>query len=362
MARSVLIRPGRISITPSARSRDMIDQVKIGLDKHLVTRNNSPWYENFQKRQNPFVLSDASRRKVMDSINSMYELSPKRDIPMGNNRTLFNFRMAFITLTLPADQVHTDLDIKSRCLNQFLVELRRHYDVSNYVWKAELQDNENIHFHILTDQYVDYQALRRRWNRCIEKLGYVSRYRDNMSRLSLTEYHALRNRYKKCDFKKSAAAYAAGKMSNWSNPNSVDVRSIHSTYELGGYIAKYMCKEVDPDDQSDELNDRQISFGRSWSRSQSLSRLQYRNRYSQSDLAKLLRYLRANPKKFMRKQGDYYEVIYFKMKDMPAIIRRWLSRSFKSNAILYNYPFPNTEIWHNITQRRTAKSAALHYG
>src|SRR5690625_1883113 len=85
--------------------------------------------------------------------------------------------------------MHTDKEIKELALNQLLVELRKHYDMQNYIWKAELQANKNIHFHIVTDAFVQFHALQLRWNRILSKLGYIASFRNIMLAMYFKTYY-----------------------------------------------------------------------------------------------------------------------------------------------------------------------------
>lgn len=135
--------------------------------------------------------------------------SHEKRVYRTSKHSYFTFKIAFITLTLPAKQIHTDNEIKAICLNQFLVEAKKKWNVKNYVWKAEKQNNGNIHFHVLVDQFVPYQELRNTWNRIINKLGYVDRYREIHHKLS---------------------------------PNSTDIHSLKKVKNVYSYISKYMHK------------------------------------------------------------------------------------------------------------------------
>src|SRR5690625_6501081 len=85
--------------------------------------------------------------------------------------------------------MHNDKEIKELSLNQLLVELRKHYDMQNYMWKAELQANKNIHFHIVTVAFVQFHALQRRWNRILSNLGYIASFQIRMLSMDLKTYY-----------------------------------------------------------------------------------------------------------------------------------------------------------------------------
>jgi len=183
-------------------------------------------------------------------------------------------KVGFITLTLPSSQVkkihenrkgqyshtefyHTDQEIKSKCLNQILIELKKQYGITNYIWKAEKQDNGSIHFHILVDCYIPHSDLRVRWNRICNKLGYVDRYSEKMCKCTEDEYVKMRfdelrsvvsPERKKELTKRYIKIYNEQKALNWKNPNSVDIHSLYKTNKgksvknVVAYIAKYMSK------------------------------------------------------------------------------------------------------------------------
>ena len=111
----------------------------------------------------------------------------------------------FITLTLQSKQIHTDNEIKRECLQPFIANLKRVYGMDNYIWVAETQDNGNIHFHLITQKYIDKKILQIEWNYYSNKLGYVDR-------------------------------------SNSKNPPSTDVKSIRNIQGAAGYITKYITK------------------------------------------------------------------------------------------------------------------------
>jgi len=338
--RVLQVYPSRITLTNKRKPLEFHKTKFNKQCKSFYTTQQTQAVENFKQDKNPFIISKASKKKIFDSINSMYALSPKRTITMRNKKELYNFKLSFVTLTLPAKQVHSDIEIKKLCLNQFLVELRKYYNVNNYLWKAELQQNKNIHFHLILDQYVDFQALRRRWNRILEKLGYISAYRDKFKNMNLTQYHEMRNQKASCSFEKSKAAFAAGKQSNWSNPNSVDVRSVLNKRNLAGYLGKYISKNVSSDEVDENTKFRQLSFGRSWFRSYSLSSLKYVNKYLACEMQELIKYLRSKKDVVLEITHDFFTAFYFSAEKLDKSFQDFLNRFLINNAKLYNYPIP----------------------
>lgn len=348
----IKLTSSRLSVTPQRlplSSSQLLDRL---CQKDARMRSPFSYVENFTKVGNPFILSDSSKRKLFDSVNYMFNLSQPRLIEMKNNKKIFNFRLSFVTLTLPSKQAHDDVTIKKDFLNHFLVELRKHYKIDNYIWKAELQKNQNIHFHLILDRYVDYQALRRRWNRVLEKGGYVSKYREKMSKLSSSQYYLMRlNNCKSHNekygteynitFKDAHKAYQKGVDSNWSNPNSVDVKSVYGKKDLACYLAKYVAKQIDEDSQTDEETTRQMAFGRSWSRSYSLVKLSKIGSIEYDDIKDLITYFRNKKANVMRVAGRFFEVFYFTLDQLHVTAKKYILDWITLIAVNHGYIVPS---------------------
>lgn len=73
-------------------------------------------------------------------------------------------QIILLTLTLSDQQKHDDNWIKRNMLNRFLIKITREKPDTKYLWKAERQDNGNIHFHILLDNYFDKKDVQIWWN------------------------------------------------------------------------------------------------------------------------------------------------------------------------------------------------------
>ena len=104
----------------------------------------------------------------LDLYNSRYRHEVK-----GNEK-----KLVFLTLTLSAVQIHPDQEIKAKILKPFMRWLRESEKCTNYIWKAEVQKNGNIHFHVILDKFVDKDFVRDEWNMAQENLGYITRFQS----------------------------------------------------------------------------------------------------------------------------------------------------------------------------------------
>lgn len=218
-------------------------------------------------------LSKKARRRIESKIQWLLTFSKTKRIFNDYTNRYFNFKINFITLTLPTLQSHHDTTIKSKCFNQFLTELRRFHSLYNYVWRAECQRNGNIHFHIATDTYFPWYIVRSLWNRQLRKLGYINRYHQKFSGMDFNQYKAYCNSIGINDLSTIHSRYQYGNKTNWKDPNTTDIHSVHKVKNISAYLAKYMAKVEKGKSKGDsyDLKDRRIT-GRNWGCSQSLSR------------------------------------------------------------------------------------------
>jgi len=86
-------------------------------------------------------------------------------------------KLSFVTLTLPAPQMHSDQELRRGALDRFITDLRRSMLVQEYFWKAEAQENGNVHYHLLVDRFVAKDQLDRLWAKQMERLGYMDQFR-----------------------------------------------------------------------------------------------------------------------------------------------------------------------------------------
>lgn len=349
--------PNRLSVTPE-RTPISADKRRERIWKKFhpkefaetfpeLSRSQENSLANLLKSNHPFTISKSGRKNLLDSINSIYLLSPPRTIKTNKGKFIYNFRCSFITLTLPSIQLHPDLLFKEKCLHQLFVELRKFYQVRNYVWKTEIQGNGNIHFHIVTDQYIDYYAIRHRWNRILNKFQYVDNYAIKWKNITLRDY-VLRRCGTMANFAQLTAvrrsklvnAWREGTRTNWANPNSVDVRTIRNNRDLGAYIAKYISKQIKAANVSTAQFDRETTFGRSWYRSSSLSQLKYKNKIQSDNIADIIAYFRRVPEFVKEFAGDFFRVFYFKLDSLSKGFQKWFIARIILNSQLYGYIRP----------------------
>ena len=268
----------RITFLPkSIVLTDMIerDYLKVSHEEIAPELKESDEYKSYindKKRIKEVEQKDISKqsiRKLSYAINTLYDMSEYKTVVNHTSGKSFKFKLSFLTLTLPSEQgIHTDNRIKRECLNRFLIYSKRQFKLSSYVWKAEPQENGNIHFHITTDIYIEHQKLRDLWNNCVAKLGF------------LDSFYSKFNHY---------------------SPNSTDIHAVYKTKDLAIYLAKYLSKTKGA---------RREIIGKKWNCSNNLS---YERRYrfvaNSDDIDYFFRLAKVEKVKFINE--DFYSVIAF---------------------------------------------------
>jgi len=153
-------------------------------------------------------LSRKAKSRMISAVQWMMFLSPMHSVFCKELLRPVRFRLNFITLTLSGVQVHTDKFILHRMLIPFLKWMRRK-GATLYVWKAEVQDNGNIHFHITTNHYLHWRSIRNKWNGLQHGFGYLKKYFDEHGD---------------------------------HDPNSTDVHAVRNEKTIVGYMSKYLIK------------------------------------------------------------------------------------------------------------------------
>jgi len=221
-----------------------------------------------------FEISKKAGARIREKVTWLYELAKNKTVTTSSGKTLFSFKMNFLTLTLPATQVHTTADITAHCLNQFLTECKSRYNLQNYVWRLEFQRNGNAHYHIATDTYISYIDCKLIWNRCIQKLGYITAYQNKFLGMNFAQYAREYSNNGTVTFAQLRERFGRGCATRWDSPNTVDVRAVSNAKNISFYISKYITKKQDCSiNEIVSLREDSTTNLRLWFCSRSLSRL-----------------------------------------------------------------------------------------
>lgn len=211
-------------------------------DSKKTHHNNENSSKNLLCNSTYGFLSDVSKKKIKKAINLLLYISNYRYTGIVATKKDFKFKITFITLTLPAQQKHSDKEITNVCLHHFLNELRKHWNLEHYVWKAEKQKNGNIHYHLTTNIYIHYMDLRELWIKSLNKLNYISEYQKNMKNFHKQGFKVRTELLDTWSYEAQKTAYEYGKKTDWKSPNCTDVHSVINIKNLAAYISEYFTK------------------------------------------------------------------------------------------------------------------------
>ena len=283
-----------------------------------------------------FEVSKNSQKNIQAKCNWLWRLAQSRTVRTYNGKMIYNFRNSFLTFTLPSTQVHPTSEILTECWEKLLTQFRNVLKMHNYVWKLEFQENGNLHFHLITDTYIDYFYARRAWNVLVNKLGYVDEYHKKFVNMAFAEYRQLFSAEANKDVQKLASWYEKGRRSNWMNPNSVDVRNVTNEKTMGYYLSKYIAKSgvagghPTLDNEGNSFGLRLAFWSRSLSKCVAVSMpleafdFDIENIYDQLGGV-------------VKKAYDYCRIFYFRISEMTNEGKRWFYSYF--TALRHEFDF-----------------------
>jgi hypothetical protein len=232
--------------------------------------------ENLQDSKVKGYLSKASQRKIRDMVENWVNCVKAKQI---RTKKPLDFYLSFVTLTLPAYQMHSDKELKRKALNPFLIYAKRKWKIKTWIWKAEPQKNGNIHFHLLFDRFIPWQEVRKMWIKILEPLGYIDEF-----------------------FKKH----------NHRNPNCTDIHGLQKDKKgdkitfVGAYLAKYMSKSEKLNFKGEQVKDRPID-GKIWGRSENLQDLKCFTGFDDQETSKFFECLKSNAE-LNEYSGEFFRV------------------------------------------------------
>jgi hypothetical protein len=215
----------------------------------------------------------------------------------------------FVTLTLPAQQIHSDQLIKRQVLMPFLQEAKRKWKMKHYFWRAELQKNYNIHFHLVMDVYVNKEELQQAWNAHCESLGYLSRFEKKF---------------------------------NHRNPPSTHVEAIRDVEKMTNYVCKYITKdsgEIAPD-------------GKKWDASEKLKEYKNKNYHLDSYLCDWISKL-IDEEKIQMYEGEHFAIAKFTKKfDWVIDYGRLWALEHEDLLDMYRYLYTDVKVTNDVIKKK----------
>ena len=311
--------------------------VKSQMSKTGVFEKSKAQQNTITRDFHNFEISQNAHRTLKRKINWLYYLAKSKNVTTYSGKNIFNFKMSFITLTLPSAQQHTTAFITKNLFNQFLTELRQRTNLENYVWRLEFQTNGNVHYHIATDIYLDYFFIQKIWNRILDLHMYITPYTEKFKNLTLSAYNKLVNPSGKTDFSIIAKRFAKGCENKWNQPNTIDVKSVTNQKNISSYIAKYFSKNAENKTKCNKLDNEINSKSlRLWFCSRSLSKLNSITDFSEAVQINWSALI-ADIKNVRKRVFEYATLFYFDFKNLCTFESEIIHKTLKNYAYSLNY-------------------------
>ncbi len=221
------------------------------------------------------------RKRLSDAVNFMIYRTRRQSTFNARSQRNVKWRVNFVTVTLSSKQRHDVETLKRSIFDPFLQSLRRRFKVKNYVWRVERQKNGNVHWHIITDTWVDWAELRNCWNRHQEKLGYVSAF-----------------------LKKHGHA----------SPNSTDVHAVSKKKDVAAYLGKYMGKGL----EKGKGGHQKVVWGRLWGCNSLISQFKGFSDLRTTEVSAALFRLRERYRADVI-EGEYFTMFKVNLHERPVV-------------------------------------------
>jgi hypothetical protein len=182
----------------------------------------------FEKPTYSGTVTKGAQKRIAKAVDILIQRSPRQTVfnPITQRDT--TFRLTFITLTISAAVLVPHRDAYEQGLRKFLDQMR-YRGVQDYIWKAELQQRGQIHYHVTANKFVPHYEVKTVWNVLQKKAGWLDGFNE--------------------------------KFGHWS-PNSTDIHAVRNDADIARYLGKYIAKA--------QANGQQI-HGKVWGASRSIA-------------------------------------------------------------------------------------------
>lgn len=195
---------GRSLIQYNEYAFERSGRTKLKLQQHLKeVRENSPAYSG--------IMTVGAKKRLSKAVSLLVQSSKPRIIFNPVSQTYHQFKLSFLTLTIPLNHIRPE----AKFCNKFLLEpmiriLRNRYGLKSYIWKLELQQNGMVHYHLTCNMFINHSSLKDEWNNILSRNGLLDEYRERSGNL-------------------------------W--PNSTDIKSVKQIRDFEAYLIKYVSKD-----------------------------------------------------------------------------------------------------------------------
>jgi len=185
-----------------------ISAIEIELINKIAEERKSMYY-----REKPIIKAEnkINKTKVKSKMFAMFNLKCSKKF------------IAFYSVSFP---LNTSDNSAFVCWNYWLTALRKRFDLTNYIWVAERQKNNTLHFHMLTNNYLPILQINRAMAIIINnqvKAGSISWGESSIDKYNGVDVDSIYNSKR---HKKSGKNLNPAEIRNW----------------ISKYVTKYVTK------------------------------------------------------------------------------------------------------------------------
>lgn len=151
-------------------------------------------------------------KRIRKAIDILLQISPVCKAENPVTKKIFKHTLSVITLTV-AERKHnlTGKQAYPKLLKPFIRIMREKHDMNTYIWKAELQESGQLHYHITTRSIIHFQIIKDVWNNLQRKNNLLK------------------------DFKAKFGH---------DNPNGTDIHEVKVATDFSFYLSKEIAKSI----------------------------------------------------------------------------------------------------------------------
>lgn len=163
------------------------------------------------------IVTEHTAKRISASVDVFLQKSRKRYLNVSSDvwPSAVPFRLSFMTLTISQSKPVDAVD-GHKALKVFLDHFRAKpakkaisEQLKSYIWKAELQERGQLHYHITSNTFMHFAEVNRVWNGIQFRRGWLDEYRSEHGH---------------------------------TNAPSTDIKAVYKSKNIGAELTKYLAK------------------------------------------------------------------------------------------------------------------------
>ena len=154
-------------------------------------------------------VTSHSARRIRKATDLLVQIAKEQTVWNPVISRFTQHTLSFITLTISAKEQHlTAKEGHKLLLEKWLLRMKRKANMTTYIWKAELQKNGQLHYHITTPSWINYTLIRDEWNNLLHKNNMATSWPSDTGKVQ----------------------------------NSTDIHAVYKVKDMAAYLCKYLSK------------------------------------------------------------------------------------------------------------------------